>query len=175
MEYMVSLCVDNDCVEPPLDNTSDNVSVETEHVDNDDIESPLDNISDDISVESVIAGDTLEDSLFIPRLNNESSVSEASMRCFKRGEIYENKSVLYEYMKSFGLAWGFSILKENRCICCSRAGRNQIKKNRSYKKIRKCSSIKCGCDWKVCYVNLENGTVELTTCNPNHTNGCLPS
>ena len=70
MEYMGSLCVDNDGVEPPLDNISDNISVETEHVSDDDIESSLDNISDDISVESDIIGDILEDSLFIPRLNN---------------------------------------------------------------------------------------------------------
>ena len=59
MECMGSLCVDNDCVEPPLDNISDNISVETEHVGNDDIESSLDNISDDISVKIDIAGDTL--------------------------------------------------------------------------------------------------------------------
>ena len=134
MEYMGSSCVDNDDIEPSLGNISDHISVVTEHVGNDDIESSSDNINDEITVGSDHVGDTLDDLLFIPRLNDESSVSDASICCLKRGQIYENKSVLYEYMKLFGLAWGFSAIKEDCCNSCSRAGKNPIKKNRSYKK-----------------------------------------
>ena len=48
---------------------------------------------------------TLDDYPFISKLNNEASIENAAIHYFQCCQIYRDKMVLSEYIKSFGLAW----------------------------------------------------------------------
>ena len=46
---------------------------------------------------------TLDFFLFIPKLNNEVSIEDTTIRCIQCGQIYQDKKILSEYIKSFDL------------------------------------------------------------------------
>ena len=92
---MGSISVDNHNQKSPLGNISDAISLETEHIRITFIDKPNGDNDDDIP---------LEDSPFVPKLNDKLSIEDATNRCFQRGQMFKDKNVLYENLKSFGFA-----------------------------------------------------------------------
>ena len=72
-EYMGSTSIDNYDQESSLGNISNDISLETEHVGNIFTDERNEDDNDEI---------TLEDFPFVPKLNNESSIEDATNRCF---------------------------------------------------------------------------------------------
>ena len=99
---MGSTSVDIHDIESISGNISDEISGETEHDRSTCINERNEYHDNEI---------TLEDSPFISKLNDESSIEDATNCCFQCGQIYKNETVLYEYLKSFGFAWSFSVLQ----------------------------------------------------------------
>ena len=94
IEYMGSTSVDIHDIESISGNISDEISGETEHDGSTCINERNEYHDNEI---------TLEDSPFIPKLNDESSIEDATNRCFQRGQIFKDKEVLYDYLKPFSV------------------------------------------------------------------------
>ena len=101
INYMCSTSVGNYDQESLLGNIRDDVLLEIEHVRNTIIDERNEDNDDDI---------ILEDSSFVPKINDESSIEDATNRSFQQGQIFKDENDLYEHLKSFGIAWGFSVL-----------------------------------------------------------------
>ena len=131
-EHVNNTCnIDFNCsydVESTLDSMSIDIVDKTEHVGkicntylnkSHDVESTLSSISVGILDEIEHVGNTcnpdlnefhddestLDDYPFISKLNNEASIENAAIHYFQCCQIYRDKMVLSEYIKSFGLAW----------------------------------------------------------------------
>ena len=114
---------------------------------------------------------------FFPRLCATETISMATKRCFRLGNMYQNKEILYEQILSFGRTWGFRPIKEKGAYHCNKSGTLRIGSKKTNVKRRRFTSIKCGCEWRVrfsyLHYNLTSPEIKISQVCDEHTNGCV--
>ena len=120
----------------------------------------------------------LAGSNFFPRLCVTETISMATKRCFRVGNMYQNKEILYEQILLFGRTWGFRPIKEKGAYHCNKHGTVRVGLKRPNLRKRKFTSIKCGCKWRVRFLSLHRNStsreIKISQVCAEHTNGCFP-
>ena len=108
------------------------------------------------------------------------SLSEATVRIFQSGMVFESKQKLKDLIHSFADFWYFCIATDGCKYTCNRAGKYNNKRllekhaQRQHKR-----NFKCDCKWKIGFrfknVTDRSGSVVITTICPYHTFPCNPS
>ena len=109
------------------------------------------------------------------RLNAEEICEQATVRIFKKGNIYSSAQDFAQICLCFSLEWGFRASREGCKIHCNKSGY----KDRTYRRKRETTSIKCGCQWRINFRRLnfkekDDKRIIITKVFPKHTNTCTP-